>query len=316
MLRPFPPKNASRTDFKIFQSESDALLRSVSSLASSIPMPAPEPTEPYDDGNLGNLTNMSAELLAQIKDKATQLSAAVAQNAVPAFVSKNESKYADVKDQSKSADEDSDSGFILTMILKIVPIGVNIAAKGNTIAAGLKDTAMGIVNLLKNIALLTVETGIDTIEFGFQFAIYVFKLILCSVYIISNFPKCLTFYVIDILMFVVLVLIVSVLFVIDIFLMVKYITGTSCIEGFVMILRIIEMIDHAIYSVASFHIIHYPDKIINMCYSCSMMGDTTGFKSVASRLFTDIFISIPSDIGGPIGDIFSGIGEIFSFFNI
>ena len=47
-----------------------------------------------------------------------------------------------------------------------------------------------------------------------------------------------------------------------------------------------------------------------------MMGDTTGFKKVASRLFSDIFIDIPSDIGGPIGDTFNGIGEIFSFFNI
>ena len=117
-------------------------------------------------------------------------------------------------------------------------------------------------------------------------------------------------------MLFIFICIVSVLFVIDIFLMVKVMTGISCIEVFIMILGIFEKIDKVIYSLFSFHLIHYPDKIINMCYTCSAMGDTSGFKNVASRLFKDIFISIPSDIGGPIGDALGGIGHIFSFLDI
>ena len=98
--------------------------------------------------------------------------------------------------------------------------------------------------------------------------------------------------------------------------MVKYFVGISCVEAFIMLLGILEMIDKAIYSVLSIHLIHYPDKIINMCYTCSAMGDTGGFKAVASRLFKDIFIDIPTNIGGPIGEAITGIGHIFSFLNI
>jgi hypothetical protein len=46
------------------------------------------------------------------------------------------------------------------------------------------------------------------------------------------------------------------------------------------------------------------------------MGDTSGFKSVASRMFKDIFIDLPTGIGGPIGEAITGIGHIFSFLDI
>jgi len=312
MLRPFPPKNAPTQMLNIFQTESDAILRSVSSL----PIPTPEPTSPYDDFNLDDLTNLSKELLADFQNQLNKSNQSLKDSVVPKFVSDIEAALSAMKEKAKTVSSDTEDGFILKMVFDIVPIGVNIAAKGNTIAAGLKDTSMGIVNLLKNIALLTVNIGLDSILFAFQFAIYLFKLLLCTVQVISNFPKCLTFYLIDILMFVVLVAIVSILFIIDIFFMVKYLTGTSCIELFIKILRFVEMVDNAIYSTLSLHVVHYPNKIINLCYTCSMMGDTSGFKKVASRLFSDIFIDIPSDIGGPIGDTFNGIGEIFSFFNI
>jgi hypothetical protein len=75
------------------------------------------------------------------------------------------------------------------MIFKIVPIGVNIARKGKTIIAGLKETSMGIFDLIKNVALLTAVIGIDAIEFFIQLFIYLFKLLLCSVTILMNFQE-------------------------------------------------------------------------------------------------------------------------------
>ena len=308
MLRPFPPKNASKIDLIPYEIDSDALLRSISS--SRVAMSKPE-LIPYDDSTLADLTNLSSELLAQIADKANKV---VKSDSVPKFDSDTEASRAAL--QGKVDSGDTSDGFILKMIFDIVPIGINIAKKGKTIAEGFKETAMGIVNLIKNIALLTAVIGIDTIEFVIQLFVYLFKLLICSISIISNFPKCLTFYIIDILMFAVFVMIVSLLFIIDTFLMVKSIAGISCIEAFIMLLGIAEKIDTAIYSAVSVHLIHYPDKIINMCYSCSAMGDTSGFKAVASRMFKDIFISIPSDIGGPIGEAIGGIGHIFSFLDI
>jgi hypothetical protein len=308
MLRPFPPINASRVDLIPFETDSDLLLRSVSS---SFKPFVPEPSEPYDDTTLGDLTNLSSELLGQITDIVDQASQS---ESVPKFDS--DSALAKAGLQAKAKSGDKSDGFILKMIFDIVPIGVNIAKKGKTIATGFKETSMGIVNLIKNIALLTAVIGMDTIEFFIQLFVYLFKLLLCSVTIISNFPKCITFYIIDVIMFVIFVIIVSLLFIIDIFLMVKTIAGISCIEAFIMLLGILNKIDAVVYSNFSVHLIHYPDKITNMCYTCSAMGDTSGFKSVASRMFKDIFIDVPTGIGGPIGEAITGIGHIFSFLNI
>lgn len=305
MLRNFPSKNATELDLKRFQLNSDALLRAVSS---SPPPSQPSPTIPYDMSALSKLTNLSTELLDDVTGGLMD-SGSGAQFG----------DDADDQDDSSGKDiktgDESDAG-ILAMIFKIVPIGMNIASRGKTIATGFKETTMGIVNLIKNVALLTAITTFDSILFGFQFAIYLFKLLLCSVTIISNFPKCVIFYIIDVLIFVIFVCIVSILFIIDVFLMVKMWAGISCVEMFIMLLTILEQIDQTIYSVMSFHLIHYPDSIIQMCYSCSAMGDTSGFKNASSRLFQDIFIKLPSGIGTPIGDTFTGIGHIFSFLNL
>ena len=131
-----------------------------------------------------------------------------------------------------------------------------------------------------------------------------------------NFPKCVIFYVLDIIIFLLFMCIMSIMFIFDMFFLTKSWLGTSLIEMFMMGLGILSKIDDATYSSMSVHIIHYPDSITNMCYTCSAMGDTSGFKRVASRMFNNIFIGIPTEIGGPIGDIFTGISHIFSFFNI
>lgn len=309
MIRAFPPPNSKLSVIRKYQVDSDALLRSVNTSQFKRPTATEKPVE-YDQSNLASLTNLSQELLDRASASALA-SAPIPLESIDAETAKNEKTM-----QSKISSGDESDGFILKMIFDIVPIGVNIAKKGKTIATGFKETAMSIIDLIKNLAILSVVLFMDTFSFAVQLAIYLFKLLLCSVTILSNFPKCLTFYIIDILIFVILALIVSVLFIIDVFFMIKYIVGISCIEGFIMLLGILELIDSAIYSVVSFHLIHYPDKIINMCYSCSAMGDTSGFKSIAKKWLKDVFVDVPNDILGPIGGAFTGIGHIFSFLNI
>lgn len=303
MLRNFPSKYATEDDLRQFQMNSDALLKAVSSTPLSSQSSKPSPTTPYNNiSALSNLTNLSSELL---------------DNAAGDVIGSpdDDEDEKDTSGEGVNTGDESDAG-LLAMIFKIVPIGMNIVSRGKTIATGFKETTMGIVDLIKNTALLTAITTMDSITFGFQFAIFIFKLLLCSVNILSNFPKCVIFYIIDIIVFVVFVCIVSILFIIDVFLMVKMWAGISCVELFLMLLNILEQIDKTIYSIMSFHIIHYPDSIIKMCYTCSSMGDTSGFKSAASRLFQDIFVKLPSGIGEPIGETLTGIGHIFSFLNL
>jgi hypothetical protein len=117
-------------------------------------------------------------------------------------------------------------------------------------------------------------------------------------------------------MLLILGLIISILFIFDVFLMVKYFAGISCIEAFMMLLQYLEMADQILYSTFSFHIIHYPESVLNMCYRCSVMGDTSGFQKALSRMFNDIFVTLPNEIGGPIGEAITGIGHILSFLDL
>ena len=311
MLRPFPPANATRTELVPYQIDSDALLRPiVSSLY--VPSQLSSAASSYKNASaLSALSNLSSELLEKVAD-GNRISQQMAADSV------SDSNFNDEKmNLGKGMDKKNTSkDNILAMIFKIVPIGINIAKRGKTIVAGLKETSMGIVNLIKNAAILTAIIGIDTINFFMQLFIFMFKLLLCSVTIISNFPKCVVFYFIDVLMFFVFICIISVLFMIDMFLLVKTWAGISCVEMFLMLLMILEEIDKTVYSAVSVHIIHYPDSINKLCYTCSAMGDTSGFKNAASRIFRDIFIKLPSDIGGPIGEFITGIGHIFSFLNL
>lgn len=292
-----------------------SFLKTKSSTSSNSQRPQPQPqTHSYDSSKLSNLSNLSDELLAGVKD----LGGDIASELLSSFDAGNVENALNASNMSKDVkggDTDSD-GFLLAMIFKIVPIGINIASRGKTIVQGFKELGTGIADLIKNTAILTGIIGIDTIEFFFQLCVYLFKLLLCSVSIISDFPKCLIFYFIQILINVVLAGMVSILFIVDVFLMPKKWAGIGAVEVLIMILNLIEKIDRIIYTNLSFHIVHYPDSIIEMCYTCSAMGDTSGFKKVANRWFNDIFVKIPNDIGGPIGESITGIGHIFSFLDL
>lgn len=299
MLRPFNPEDLERHK-KIFQSYSDVFVRSVSS-AITQQQSTPAPTEKYEKSFLSDLSKFSAELVDDV----------VAEVGAEEEETDEEANFSKEFDINNEEDEN-----LLAMIFKILPIGINIAKKGKTIATGFKEAALGIVNLITNIALLTVITGLDTIMFFSELFIYLFKLLICSVTMITNFPKCVVFYLIDVLLFFAIVIVISPLFVVDVIFMVKYFIGISCVEAFLLFLSILEDIDKMIYSLFSVHIIHYPESIINRCYKCDAMGDTTSFNNAFSNLFGDIFIDIPNGIGTPAGKIITGIGHIFSFLNL
>lgn len=307
MQRQFPSENTSLFDLKKYRMVSDDLLRSV---ISSVPQPPPPPTIPYDVSQLSNLSKLSSELLDSL-DVGTDDDK---NKPPPDFDSNTEASKKDLDKDIKSGKRSS--GSILAMIFKIVPIGVNIAKRGKTISVGFKQTAKGIMDLVVNAALLTAIIGIDSINFLFQLGIFLFKLLICSIQFIISCPKCIFFYFIQLYVFVVIAFLISICFLFDVFCMVKYFVGISCVEAFLMLLQLLESLDRFIYSKMSYHIIHYPDTINNMCYNCSAMGDTTGFTNVLSRMFNYIFVDIPQKIGGPIGETITGIGRIMSFLDI
>jgi hypothetical protein len=313
MLRQFPPPNASKPELVKYQLNSDEILKSVSS---SLPPPLTKiEKQLYNPSNISGVSNLAKEISDSIAEAKSEIDTAALAAMIPQAAKDSVAGASSLQKQINDGDT-SDDSFILSLILKIVPIGVNIARRGKTIAQGFKEVAEGIINTIKNAALLTVITGVDTIRYVSQLFIYLFKVLLCSVTLMINFPKCVIFYFVDLIMYIVLMIALSVLFIIDVFLQIKSYTGLSAVEFFMKILETLEYIDSIIYSKLSIHIIHYPDSIINRCYRCSMMGDTTEYKKASKRVFNDYFVRIPNEIGGPIGEFFTGIGHIFSFFDI
>jgi hypothetical protein len=268
----------------------------------------------YDQSQLSQVSNLTQDALKSMQKAASM---AKAQAMAAAYAQKNaaaESEASNLSSGVNPNDEDHES--IFTLILKIVPIGVTMIQKSKNIVDGFKESSLGLVNLIKNIAIVSAIFTLDTIEFVGQLLYFLFKLMICAVTNLGNIHKCIAFYVFDVFLFILFVFIMSVLFIIDMIFMVKAITGVSCVELFLMLPKIIEDIDEMIYSYVSLHIFRYPDPIIKLCYTCSAMGDTSGFKRASSAMFNVVFKMIPNDIGGPIGDIFSGVGHIFSFFNL
>jgi hypothetical protein len=314
MLRPFPPENANQSELAKYQLNSDALLKSVSSSVSSF---SKIQSVAYNNPNLSNLTNLSQDILELAESSSG--SAFESELAINRDIAQDDANNA----ASVSADINNiNSGkakpeSILATIFKIVPIGVNIAKRGKTIATGFKETAKGIFELIKNAAVLSGIIWANTFEFNVQSFFYMFKLLLCSVKLITNCPKCVIFYFIQLYVFIIIMILISICFIFDGILMVKHLAGFGCVDLFLLFLKELEAFDKYIYSKFSYHLIHYPNSINNLCYNCDeIMGDTSGYKKAASRIFNNFFNDIPEYIGGPIGETITGIGHIFSFLDL
>lgn len=263
------------------------------------------------DYDMSKLATAGADTVSSMSSAAQDQAAAESQ----AAEQNSQEKEAESNETEKGMKKDDESdGNLLAMIFKIIPIGINIVKKGKTIAQGFKEVPIGLSQLIANVAIMTAILGIDTFNFAVQLCVYLFKLLICTVQKLTDIPKCVVFYFIDVVIFIVIAVIVSILFMIDMIFMIKYWVGMSCVELFFMALGMIKSLDELIHSYASVHMFRYPDPIINLCYRCSTMGDTSGFWTAAGRMFDDIFIMLPSGIGDPISEIIKGFKHIFAFF--
>jgi hypothetical protein len=145
---------------------------------------------------------------------------------------------------------------------------------------------------------------------------HIFAVLICSVKLITKFPKCVIFYIFEIIIYLLIVAIISVLFIFDVIFFLKYIFGYTLSEQFVRLLLLLEQLDKKMYSAFSFHIIHYPKPIIDMCYRCNGMDEQTSYDQASSKLFNDVFVRIPNEIIRPVGKIVTGVGHITSFLKI
>jgi hypothetical protein len=300
------PQPSSNGEVTNTDSRFTNLIKSLMTKSEYIPTKI-DPTD-YDVSKLANAgADAISSAAASAQDQAAAESQAAEQN------SQDKENEADEDEKGMKKGDESD-GNLLAMIFGIVKVGINIVKKGKTIAQGFKEVPIGLGQLVANVAIMTAILGIDTFNFAVQLCVYLFKLLICTVQKLTDIPKCVVFYFIDVVIFIVIAVIVSILFMIDMIFMIKYWVGMSCVETFFMAVGMIKVLDELIYSYASVHVFRYPDPIINLCYRCSTMGDTSGFWTAAGRMFDDIFVMLPSGIGDPISEIIKGFKHIFAFF--
>jgi hypothetical protein len=265
----------------------------------------------YDKQTWENAGKSLASVVADAKAKADE-SADIRQRNQLAL--DGDAKYRLASSNMKMGDRSE--GNILEMIFRIVPIGINVIRKGKTLVEGLKQTAKGLVNLVRNMAFTAATLAADTISYAFQSAWYNFKVTLCAIGGITNLHKCILFYFIDFVLYLFLIVITSLLFLIDMFFQIKRFVGISCVEMLALSLDGVEKFDEMVHSITGIHPFHYPDMITDMCYTCSALGDTSGYKRARKKMFNDVFVMVPEKIGSPFGDIVRGIGKIFDLFNL
>jgi len=287
--------------------DADILHKLRPSISNAISIPKVE----YDDNLFNNIGQNASQILSDVRNAAEEQ----AINRTGMLLAQ-QSADSDREARGGMNTRDTGKDNLLAMIFKIVPIGINVIKKGKTVATGLKRTATGLVNLVKNLAITTAILGVDSIVFAFQSAYYSFKVMLCAIGGLSNLHKCIMFFVIDLILYLFLLIITSVLFMIDVFFQVKRLFGISCVEMLILALDGVEEFDKMVFSFAGIHPFHYPDMIIQMCYTCSAMGDTSGFKKASKKMYNDVFVMVPNKIGSPLGDIVRGIGNIFDLFNL
>jgi len=215
--------------------------------------------------------------------------------------------------KGKGGGDSSEDGFSIFKIFKIVPIGINVLAKAPTLASGFGDLVEGTAKGLINASLSTLDLFTTTFSFSLQGFKFMFILLICMVENLSNLNACILFYLIDMVILIVFLVLFSVLKLVDEVFMIR-LTGVSVSELIMSLAGPIIAFDDFVHSISGYHLIRYPDYIIKRCYTCSVKLNTKRTKETASDVIQTLFGVIPRRADEPLAKIsaaFTKFGSIF-----
>lgn len=231
----------------------------------------------------------------------------------------NTTLYGDSKTMgaaAKDLTEKTSSDNFLTMILKIVPIGLGIVGRLPNVAMGFKDMATSFGNIVAGLIVTILRTFIDTFQFLSYFFLDGFSLIGCAIdKIMKIFGICGLIYIFHLILLIAYVILMSVCFMVDVILMTKTLFGISLVESVGMIGDLLISFDDTVYGISSFHILQYPDFIEKECFYCDL-PDGSGLQRTSKAMRYDLGTMLPEKVMSPIGQFFGGIGKVFSIFSI
>jgi len=298
-------------DRRVRQSSSD---EGVFGIPTPVPTPTPTstPTPTNNNGTTGNadtsninnaqLGTSDAEKKQQEDDRARQQAHAEAESTKT--------------DSNKSGGGDADSGgFPIPAIFKIVPIGLNVIAKAPNLATGFVDIIEGVEMALVNTVLSSFDLFVSTLDFSVQGFKFLMIVIICLVENLSNFNTCILFYICDLIVLIVYLVIFSILALIDNMFLIKY-AGISSAEMVGELYSPIMQLDDTIYGMTGMHVVGYPDYIIQRCYTCKYKLNVKETTKAENRFMNVVFDVIPGRLLEPIYKFYDAGVQFSSIFDI
>lgn len=276
--------------------------------AAAVSVAAPSDIFPvkYDMSAIANVGKDMANALQDAQDLVKDTAKDAARDLASA---QNES-------DAKSLNEDSGSAGFLTMIFKIVPIGLNIVRRVPNVVKGFKDIVQGFVEVVAGLIVSSITIFIDGFRFSMDFFSYAFTWLLCAVFKITTIHKCIIFYVLDIILMCLYLIIFSICFMLDAIFFLQSWLGIGLVDVLGMVGDGLDQVDELVFGASGVHIFSYPDWIHTMCYTCAMMGDTTDVQKSTAKFKYDLFSYLPKKVFRPMGRMGSGIGNVLSIFAI
>ena len=161
---------------------------------------------------------------------------------------------------------------LITNMFKIVPILINVFTRFDHVINAFASAAEGTFEAVVNTAEISTFATFDTFSFGMALAKYIFKSMMCAMENSMKLHKCIVFYLLDMATVIVLAFLTSILELVDdTFQLHRF--NTSLLGSYNYGVSIIEQVDDFTYDNFNFHCIHYPDFIMQLCYTCSNPPD-------------------------------------------
>lgn len=144
----------------------------------------------------------------------------------------------------------------------------NIFERPKFIFQGVMLGGKGVGISIKNTAIMGGLFIQDSFVYAYEGAAYIYQNIVCSIDKMKNFRSCFLFYLLDIILYLIHIIIASSCALMDAIFNLKSKLGTTLLKAYLEGLKSIKEADRMIYSMTGIHITTYPDVILNMCYRC------------------------------------------------
>lgn len=205
---------------------------------------------------------------------------------------------------------------IVLGLFQLIPILIGVFAHIDKVFDAFMNAGQGLIFSIINIAISSSFIFVDSFRFSIAVAKYTFLSIICTMENLSNLKYCIWFYLVDVFISIVQMLVISTLTILDDMFGLPG-RGFSLVGLIETIAEYAEEGDRQIYNLAGVHVMGYPDAIISLCYTCSNPPNKKELQRNIAPLKNDIAVKLPPlfwqpvnffiDAGTSLAAAFSGI---------